>query len=44
MLTESQRLGVTPLIGLFVIGLILLYWVEPEGEPEFKCTPPPAAA
>lgn len=36
-LTESQRLGVTPLIALFVIGLILLLWVNPEGEPEFRC-------
>ena len=33
-LTDSQRLGVTPLIGLFVLGLILLLWVKPEGEPE----------
>lgn len=32
--TDSQRLGVTPLIGLFVLGLILLLWVKPEGEPE----------
>lgn len=31
-LTESQRLGVTPIIGLFVIGLILLIWVKPDGE------------
>ncbi|MDF1854539.1 MFS transporter [Pseudooceanicola sp.] len=29
-LTGSQSLGVTPLIGLFVIGLILLRWVNPE--------------
>ncbi|WP_071468182.1 MFS transporter [Roseinatronobacter thiooxidans] len=39
-LTESQRLGVTPLIGLFVIGLVLLLWVKPEGEPEFQCVSP----
>lgn len=32
--TDSQRLGVTPLIGLFVLGLILLLWVKPECEPE----------
>jgi MFS transporter, UMF1 family len=31
--TESQRLGVSPLIGLFAAGLILLVWVKPEGEP-----------
>jgi UMF1 family MFS transporter len=30
--TGSQRLGVTPLIGLFLIGLVLLLWVKPEGE------------
>jgi UMF1 family MFS transporter len=30
--TQSQRLGVTPLIALFSIGLILLVWVRPEGE------------
>lgn len=28
----SQRLGVTPLIGLFLVGLVLLLWVRPEGE------------
>lgn len=39
-LTESQRLGVTPLIGLFVLGLVLLLWVKPEGEPEFQCVSP----
>ncbi|NOX39283.1 MAG: MFS transporter [Alphaproteobacteria bacterium] len=30
--TQSQRLGVTPVIVLFVLGLILLTWVKPEGE------------
>ncbi len=30
--TQSQRLGVTPVIVLFVLGLILLAWVKPEGE------------
>ncbi len=30
--TESQRLGVAPLIGLFLIGLLLLVWVKPDGE------------
>lgn len=31
-LTGSQQLGVTPLIALFLIGLILLRWVKPEGD------------
>ena len=31
-LTGSQSLGVTPLIGLFLIGLILLRWVQAEGD------------
>ncbi len=31
-ITGSQRLGVTPLIGLFAIGLVLLWWVKPDGE------------
>ncbi|PJF09711.1 MFS transporter [Pseudorhodobacter sp. MZDSW-24AT] len=31
-LTGSQQLGVTPLIGLFLIGLFLLLWVKPEGD------------
>lgn len=40
--TGSQRLGVTPLIGLFVLGLILLLWVKAEGEPEFACVSQPS--
>lgn len=31
-ITGSQQLGITPLIGLFIIGLVLLLWVKPEGE------------
>jgi UMF1 family MFS transporter len=31
-LTGSQRLGITPIVGLFVIGLILLLWVKPQGD------------
>lgn len=31
-LTGSQQLGVTPLIALFLIGLLLLRWVKPEGD------------
>ncbi|ATG48489.1 MFS transporter [Celeribacter ethanolicus] len=29
--TNSQRLGITPLIALFILGLVLLAWVHPEG-------------
>jgi MFS transporter, UMF1 family len=31
--TGSQQIGVSPLIGLFLIGLVLLVWVKPEGDP-----------
>lgn len=31
-LTGSARIGVAPVIGLFVIGLVLLHWVRPEGD------------
>lgn len=30
--TGSQQIGVSPLIALFLIGLILLRWVKPEGD------------
>lgn len=30
-LTGSQRLGVTPLIALFLIGIVMLAWVKPHG-------------
>ena len=30
--SNSQRFGISPLIGLFLIGLILLIWVKPNGE------------
>jgi UMF1 family MFS transporter len=30
--TGSQQLGVTPLIFLFLIGLVLLFWVKPDGD------------
>ncbi len=30
--TGSQQLGVTPLIALFLVGLILLVWVKPDGD------------
>jgi MFS transporter, UMF1 family len=28
----SQRIGISPLIGLFLVGLVLLIWVRPMGE------------
>ncbi|MCE8007419.1 MAG: MFS transporter [Aestuariivita sp.] len=31
-ITGSQRLGVTPLVFLFGLGLFLLIWVKPDGE------------
>jgi UMF1 family MFS transporter len=31
-ITGSQQAGITPLIGLFLIGLILLVWVKPQGD------------
>ena len=31
-LTGSQRLGVSPVVGLFIIGLVLLIWVKPRGD------------
>lgn len=30
--TGSARLGIAPLVGLFLIGLVLLIWVKPHGE------------
>jgi len=31
-LTGSQQLGVTPIIFLFLLGLVLLAWVKPQGD------------
>ncbi|HBZ42728.1 MAG TPA: MFS transporter, partial [Maritimibacter sp.] len=31
-ITGSARLGVSPLLGLFLLGLVLLIWVRPNGE------------
>ncbi|RME18795.1 MAG: MFS transporter [Alphaproteobacteria bacterium] len=31
-LTGSQQLGVSPLIALFLVGLVLLFWVKPDGQ------------
>ncbi|SEQ17818.1 MFS transporter [Thalassovita taeanensis] len=33
MVTQSQQLGVSPLIVLFLLGLVLLRWVKPDGNP-----------
>lgn len=30
--TGSQQWGVTPIIVLFLLGLLLLFWVQPEGD------------
>ncbi len=30
--TGSARLGVSPVIGLFILGLFLMRWVKPEGD------------
>ncbi len=30
--TGSQRLGVSPVVGLFIVGLVLLVWVKPKGD------------
>jgi len=30
--TDSQRLGIAPLILLFLLGLVLLIWVKPDGD------------
>ncbi|WP_298915882.1 MFS transporter [uncultured Roseobacter sp.] len=31
-LSGSQRMGITPVAGLFILGLILLAWVKPKGD------------
>lgn len=31
-ISGNARIGITPLIGLFLIGLILLLWVKPQGD------------
>lgn len=31
-LSESQRIGVTPVVALFVVGLVLMIWVKPDRE------------
>ena len=41
--TGNQQIGITPLIGLFLIGLILLVWVNPDGERAAWSEPQPAS-
>lgn len=41
-LTGSARIGVSPLIGLFLIGLVLLVWVNPKGDLAKWSSPHPA--
>ena len=43
-ITGNQRLGVTPLIGLFLIGLILLFWVKPDGDKDTPWSAPARSA
>jgi UMF1 family MFS transporter len=31
-ITGSQRLGISPVVGLFILGLILLAWVKRDGD------------
>ncbi|QDY70004.1 MFS transporter [Qingshengfaniella alkalisoli] len=31
-LSGSQQMGITPLLALFLIGLVLLLWVKPDGD------------
>jgi UMF1 family MFS transporter len=31
-ITNSARFGIAPVVGLFLLGLILLKWVNPKGE------------
>lgn len=41
-ISGSQQIGVSPLIFLFLIGLILLRYVKPEGDsPTWSAPPPP---
>ncbi len=38
-MSGSQRIGMSPLIGLFILGLVLLVWVDPEGENRKELAP-----
>ncbi len=32
VMTDNVRIGMAPLIGLFLLGLFLLFWVKPDGD------------
>ena len=38
-LSGSQQAGIVPLVALFLVGLVLLRWVHPEGEPALRASP-----
>ncbi|MFY0659851.1 MAG: MFS transporter [Shimia sp.] len=38
LMSGSQQIGVTPLIALFLLGLILLRWVNPKGDSDTWAT------
>ncbi|MDG2296419.1 MAG: MFS transporter, partial [Paracoccaceae bacterium] len=31
-ISGDARIGISPLVGLFIVGLVLLLWVHPKGE------------
>jgi UMF1 family MFS transporter len=31
--SDNQAIGITPIIALFLLGLVLLAWVNPDGRP-----------
>ena len=31
-ISGDARIGISPLVGLFIVGLVLLFWVRPKGE------------
>lgn len=42
--TGNQQIGITPLIALFLVGLVLLVWVKPDGDrAEWSAQPSPAS-
>ncbi|MFC2966974.1 MFS transporter [Acidimangrovimonas pyrenivorans] len=43
-LTGSQQLGISPLIFLFILGLVLLVWVKPDGDRAAEWTASPSAS
>ena len=42
-LSGSQQVGIVPLIVLFLLGLVLLAWVKPDGERAVWSEPSPSA-